>query len=364
MERTSAVGELTGSRIRAVQETVFWNLLGGEQHQPETCLENGNNLPEPSALPSLAWIMPSCVTHGFVMPSIELVHLSCADLGAESKTGVFAAFPPVCRDSGYGLTTKLPNNLGMAVWFDVHAWDYATVNGTSIRDSIGLFVTDGVAALLPEGEPVGLVLDDCAGPNCVIGNEAEPNACQALFEVENTYKEVNEVLRMVWFGYIGLFILLGILIRSRRGGKFVTGICSPLASAGDCLIRVIMDCLFGCDTAVDPNHAQDDDDESSVSSGKSLGSLGSARRRLQQRPRPVGVRMAQLTVHLKSTGQKLLDNVNLHLKRGTVNGLMGRSGAGKSTLVRSPMSLQHTLVAGTFLTDSCLSFCFVSAHTP
>ena len=44
--------------------------------------------------------------------------------------------------------------------------------------------------------------------------------------------------------------------------------------------------------------------------------------------------MKDLTVHLTATGQVLLDQVNLHLKPGTVNGLMGRSGTGKSTLVR------------------------------
>ena len=102
---------------------------------------------------------------------------------------------------------------------DINTWNYASVNGTSIKDIVGRFVSaNGVSALLPHNESAGLLMDDCAGPNCVVGNQ--PHACRPLLELENTYHEVNLALRAIWFGYMGFIVLLGILLRTQPGEAF------------------------------------------------------------------------------------------------------------------------------------------------
>ncbi|KAL7575314.1 hypothetical protein ACA910_001834 [Epithemia clementina (nom. ined.)] len=144
------------------------------------------------------------------------------------------------------------------------------------------------------------MMDDCAGPNCVINNQ--PHACQSLFEFENTFHDGNWVLKFVWFSYLGLMVLLGVLFRTKWGVAGVSNILGLLTTA--------------------------------VANAKETKTIPCGGRRHGTEKNVItGVRLAKLTVKLKSNGRKLVNNVSLDFKPGTVNGLMGRSGSGKTTLL-------------------------------
>ena len=303
LERYSAVGEIAGSRIRATEETVLWDLLGN----PDSCASSSSfrsmttETVQPDVLPQLAWEMPSCLIHGFIFPSLELQHLSCMDYGNDKMldgVGHSEHLREVCRESGAGRTGTV-GDLGMTLWFDIDTWERASVNGTSIKDTIETFISGGgVPSILggDSGETVGVLLDDCAGPNCVVDNIQ--HACQSLLELENTYHEVNQALRIIWFIYIGLIVLLGILLQTNWEGSFVSRLLGSWSTTASRFIQAV---FLG----------QPKDKKSVVT----------------------GVRMANLSVKLKSTGRTLVKNVTIDLKPGSVNGLLGRSGSGKSTLV-------------------------------
>ena len=205
-EQYSAVGEITGSRIRATQETMYWDLLGTRYSPSSTTVyPTATNSSQDSSQewPKLAWVMPSCLTHSFILPSLELEHLECqqytssGDIQYDDEEHKQYHNMEVCRDTGVGMTGKI-GDLGVTLWLDINTWNYASVNGTSVKDTVGRFVSsNGVSALLPDNESVGLLMDDCAGPNCVTDNQ--PHACQPLLELENTYHEVNFSLRAIWF---------------------------------------------------------------------------------------------------------------------------------------------------------------------
>ena len=260
VEQNSAIGEWTGSRIRATQETLFGNpssLVGA----PPMCPANNTNEQQEQRrqqeetdgitmdeLPSVVWMMPSCLTRGFLVPSMEVNHLACETyelplfhqsnysdpITTDSNSqddDMFQSFRSSCRPGRYGLTTTARKELDVTFWFDVDSWNYATVHGTSLRTALGLFVSTGVSALLPANETVGMMVADCAGPNCVVlgtDDEITTNACQALVQVQTTYHEVNRTLRIQWFLYLVLVVLLGLVIRSRQAGPVLSNLVAFL----------------------------------------------------------------------------------------------------------------------------------------
>ena len=139
-----------------------------------------------------------------------------------------------CRETGFGLSMELTSALsGLrgTLWYDIALWEMATIQGRSIQEIVGLFVTEGVEAVLGpdpvtgETQRFGLLVEDCAGPNCIRDPETTAqHACQPLFEIQSTYEEVGESLRIVCFVYVALFVLLGLVIRTKHGGRILAQI--------------------------------------------------------------------------------------------------------------------------------------------
>ena len=251
VEKNTAVVERMGSRLRATQETLFAHLphFYNNHHNQSTCptMEDDtrpaanveSTSSSSSRWPTLAWIMPSCLTNGFFFPALEIHQLACANLGVEGyvmQGGLLGQehYESHCRETGFDLSMELTSALsGLrgTLWYDIALWEMATIQGRSIQEIVGLFVTEGVEAVLGpdlvtgETQRFGLLVEDCAGPNCIRDPETTAqHACQPLFEIQSTYEEVGEPLRIVWIVYVALFVLLGLVIRTKHGGRILAQI--------------------------------------------------------------------------------------------------------------------------------------------
>ena len=172
---------------------------------------------------SVTWLVSSCWTQGFLFPAMPINQLACkwsANNSDEWTTQCPAPFEDDMKVAMMGHSSLvLPPSLHATLWYHPHVWEWASVHGQSIRDWIGTFVHSAEGSSFTM-IPTGLVLDHCVGPNCldhnggVLVDSKQPHACQALFQIESTYQEVNLAVRTTWFVYLALFALLGIWIQS------------------------------------------------------------------------------------------------------------------------------------------------------
>ena len=155
-DKVMAALEHMGSRKRATLETVYSELLPPGSSSPLDnffgSLQNDND----DTLPSLAWIMPSCFTHGFMYPAREVHSLNCLNLGKEDfviEDGLLGQdmFEIRCRSQGdladgeYGIAVPFLYELEATLWYDQDVWEFATVQGkksfVTILDSLSKTVS-------------------------------------------------------------------------------------------------------------------------------------------------------------------------------------------------------------------------------
>ena len=89
-EQYSAVGEMTGCRIRAKQETMYWDLFGTRYSPSSTTLyPTATNSSQESSqgLPKLVWVMPSCLNHSFILPSWRFHISNVSNIPHQVKIG-------------------------------------------------------------------------------------------------------------------------------------------------------------------------------------------------------------------------------------------------------------------------------------
>lgn len=268
------VGEFVGSRKERVEETLF----GGER-------QIGSNV---------LWVMSSAASHNVLIPSVEMTSRLCQSgkqAAPASCNGaqdcVFSNYPggvyQVCNSTGSGLKVPISDGLHMTLWTTTESWKRVTVGGRSIQNIISQFIAPATGGVGIFSEENRLLIDSCPGPNCVPIDSDGGNAAQSLIEIDDTFMTIPLWLRVL----VSIFALSIPLV-------YVLAIV--------CHRKTI---------------EAKDTFETKQGSGKAKG---------------CAIHLTSLYVQSKS-GDKILDDISIHLKSSTLNCLLGKSGSGKSTLL-------------------------------
>jgi hypothetical protein len=108
--------ETAGSRLARPMETAAF--LGHTQISPTTRGPRG------------IWVVSSCVTHSFFVPSVELLHQKCIYGHSDGKEYAYR-----CREDGFGVQTTFQNvDMETTLWQTTNVWNLAQIEGRSVRD--------------------------------------------------------------------------------------------------------------------------------------------------------------------------------------------------------------------------------------
>ncbi|CAB9500561.1 ATP-binding protein [Seminavis robusta] len=276
MSNVWAGAETAGSRITRPLETSLWLSDSQDEHLG----------------PKGSWYISSCVAHGFFVPSVQLLHLACSHGNFSSKD-----FDVRCGSDGFGVQSTIGQvDLKVTLWQTTDTWNLAKVQGQSIHSIVAGFVSqdeDGQQ----ESNRLVVLADECSGPNCasVVGH---PNECQALFELEETFVPVPLDLTILWY------IAISFIIATAAARLPLPKLFAEAATA----------------EATEPVATEDGTSECHVSHDET----------------PVHTKICSvvnLSIVTAEQGFKVLEDVHLEIRSGSVAGLFGRSGSGKSTLM-------------------------------
>lgn len=242
--------------------------------------------------PNVHWFISSCFTHGFLVPSVALLHVRCQH---DDVRG--ADYNYVCSSNGLGVQAEVAlASMKVTLWQTKDTWQLAMMQGRAIRDIISAFVTRAD----PDGDSssyhTSVEIDgSCYGPNCGL-TAGNPPPCQSLIELERTFFPVPAYMQVLWFCAFAVII----------------------ATAG-----LRLGCVLGRAKIERPDTSR----KSQLIRRKSLVLLP------QREIKSVVCSIRGLSISIEGSGTPLVNNVSLRLNRGEVVGLMGRSGAGKSVLL-------------------------------
>ncbi|CAB9502183.1 ATP-binding protein (Partial), partial [Seminavis robusta] len=218
-----------------------------------------------------------------------------------------------CRSDGAGVQSTIGQvDLQVTLWQTTDTWNLAKVQGTSIRNIVSDFVSqhnDGQPRTESSDQTLLVFADECKGPNCasIVGH---PNECQALFELEESFKPVPLGFKIAWY------VVIALIIATSAARLPLQAMCTTNGSKGT-------------KEAKETNQAEMDEGNA-------------AQKIIPVRTKICSVK--NLSVVTAEKGFKVLQDVHLQINSSSVIGLLGRSGSGKSTLL-SALSRQklHSL---------------------
>lgn len=265
----------------------------------------------------IKWVFTSCVTHTFLVPTLEFLFLGCKYGDYEDEKASVA-----CRDDGFATEFEAEfAQLTFRLWRTTETWDVAELDGRSIHDIVKEFLLDTEAEeAVPSTMPVPAIdlrREECFGPNCLEEETAasvhvQPS-CQSLVEIRDPFVSIPVSFQVLCTVRIVVWVIISLLIRC--GGKRDR----------------IMSLQYLHEASVNTDFT---DSSTSTLPAVSTRNLST------------DLTFSGITV-TTTTGSCLLDNVGFDLKRGTVNAICGRSGSGKSTLLRVLSQLQQQGVSVT-----------------
>ncbi|CAB9525183.1 ATP-binding protein (Partial), partial [Seminavis robusta] len=284
--------ETAGSRGTRALETSLW--LPDSQDE--------------SLGPKGSWYISSCVAHGFFIPSVQIQHRPCLHGDFSDRDFVIR-----CRSDGAGVQSTIGQvDLQVTLWQTTDTWNLAKVQGNSIRNIVSDFVSqhnDGQPRTESSDQTLLVFADECKGPNCasIVGH---PNECQALFELEESFKPVPLGFKIAWY------VVIALIIATSAARLPLQAMCTTNGSKGT-------------KEAKETNQAEMDEGNA-------------AQKIIPVRTKICSVK--NLSVVTAEKGFKVLQDVHLQINSSSVIGLLGRSGSGKSTLL-SALSRQklHSL---------------------
>jgi len=249
----------------------------------------------------VVWALPNCVTHPFLVPALELYVDSFCRLQVPAANEVTVCTETAIKNGRVVGASGNEKTITLALSTEI--WESATVGDHLIRDLIGSFVDPvRVPPASDYGDGNAIVLtESCSGPNCHSkGSTTVQNFCQSLVTIEDEFQGVP----------VGLQVPLGLFL------------CAFMA------------CFFLRLLPTNRNKNSSSVDEDPLATPVARGSLKNMFSSMRSSIEPtvmvdqvLGIKIEKLTASTQE-GQPLLTQVNLDLRPGSVNGLLGRSGSG------------------------------------
>ena len=287
------MAETAGERKQRAKETTSIANLGRQFNDDEGA--------------RVQWIFTSCLTHTFIVPTKEMLALSCQFGNYQDEQ-----FGIECSDDGFAVTLTIEDlGLDLKYWRTTETWKQVEFEQRSMRTILNEFVSASnpveqfsVTPALAV-EPMNTLLEDCAGPNCIPSSEEERDqpSCQGLVEFSSANKDVSLVMQGFWF-LLFVPLIVSLIMRSKA--------------------RTVVDLMHE-----ETKWSKEDDDMSTTSnidsdsSQSSIEILEEGKSHKIKFDKPLSIR--KLNVSALPDRMRLLDNVDLDFKRGSITGLCGVS---------------------------------------